>query len=105
MNGLFELLYDNLPVAPSRTLPDGTTTRGWTLRPERLNASAVRFDWIHGAAKVSQGHRGDVHERAALRDDVLAAAARVAREAGFRVKADGIGLVLVAPVRKSETHH
>jgi hypothetical protein len=99
MNGLFGLLYDALPVGPSQTLPSGKSSRGWTLREDRLNGNAMRFDWIHGSSDTA--FTGDAAQRVALRDDVLAAAARVANSAGFRVKADGIGLLIVAASRNS----
>lgn len=101
-NGLFELFYDTLPVGPSQTLPGGRRSRGWTLRTDRLNASASRFDWIHGTTDET-GRLASSDERADLRQDVLDAAARVARAHGYLVKADGIGLTIVAPATKRGT--
>lgn len=101
MNGLFEKFYDGLPVAPSQRLASGRRTRGWTLREDRLNANAVRFDWIHGT--IDALHTTSTPgERDALRTDVLAAAARIATAAGFRVKADGIGLVFTPEKRATQ---
>lgn len=86
---LHRLLSVSLPVAESEPTTSGKPSRGWTLRRDRLNASAFRFDWIHG---TGNGYRGSAAERDALREDVLAAATRVAGNAGYRVKRDAIGL-------------
>lgn len=103
MNGLFELLYDSLPVGPSQMLPSGRNSRGWTLREDRLNAGAMRFDWIHGADATT--FTGSAEQRAELRHDVLTAASRIANAAGFRVKADGIGLRIAAPSTRDARNH
>lgn len=105
MNGLFGLLFDGLPVGPSQKLSTGAASRGWTLRPDRLSPTMMRFDWIHGSNQnTALGHRGDAEERNALRDDVLAAAARIATTHGFRVKSDGIGLTIAAPASSTRSN-
>lgn len=92
MLDLHRLLTASLPVAESTpATTTGVPSRGWTLRRDRLTASLVRFDWIHGTGNL---HHGNTEDREALRADVLAAASRAAKDAGYRVKPDGIGLTI-----------
>jgi hypothetical protein len=93
MSGIFLILHNGLPVGPSQTLPSGRPSRGWTLRPDRVNPSAVRFDWLHGSGDATLAP-SDAAERDELRRDVLNAVRTLAANNGLRVRVEGTGLVL-----------
>lgn len=86
---LYEGLHDALAVTPAVPSPHARTS-GWTLRPDPLNAQALRFDWITGPIP-SFLPPGTAARRT---QEVLFIATRVATDAGFRVRRDGTGLYL-----------
>lgn len=93
ITALYEGLTRSHGVAPSRPTSVGPTT-GWTLRADRLNAHALRFDWIAGS--LPRVLPSDLATARADRSAaaILTAAADIATAAGFRVRPDGTGLYL-----------
>lgn len=91
---LYEGLYDALAVTPA--LPTATgRAGGWTLRPDALNAQALRFDWLTGTIP-SFLPPGTAARRT---EEALFLATRIAADAGFRVRRDGTGLYLTPTLR------
>lgn len=86
---LYDGLFTTLMVAPSTAAASGST-RGWTLRPDPLNAQALRFDWIHGARPAFV----ETETTALVQRQVLEAAETIATTCGYRARRDGSGLYL-----------
>lgn len=86
---LYEGLFANLMVTPSTTTASGST-RGWTLRPDPLNAQALRFDWIHGTRPTFV----ETETARLVQRQVVEVAEVIATTFGFRARRDGTGLYL-----------
>lgn len=89
---LYDGLRERLNITPSRHTSAGATA-GWTLRPDPLHASGMRFDWVHGTMpRVLTSHTPHTGPQA-----IVETAAKIVTDAGYRARHDGTGLYITLP--------